>query len=209
MGRAPRILGSTFLFSTVIHLSTLRADLLDIADPWWVVTVGLVLLLSPVYHAYVLSAVENVAADRSDHWRNISLETFGPLVVGELMVNAAVILGGALFLLPGIYIGLRAIYYKQAIVLYKDRPLVALQRSFQLTPDWRHLGQLLAVLGVAYCIPLGVDLLLRPAVSGWWIHLVSIAVSTGFLAFVNIAVTLFFLERVHERGALKGTPDEY
>jgi len=190
----PLIGVASLAYSSAIYLSSLRADLLDIGNPWWIVTVGIVLLLSPVYHVIVIRRTAAFLADQSFELRDFPMESFGDLVVGELLVNAAVILGAALFLFPGIYVGLRSIYYKQIIVLHKAQSLPAIRQSFRVTAKPQVVLQMFLFLAVAYCIPLGIDLILTPAIQSRWVHPIAILVSTLFIAWVNVYVTLSFDE---------------
>jgi hypothetical protein len=185
---------ASLLYAGVIYASTLRADFLDIGDPWWVVTVGLVILLSPLYHALVIQAVAAHAEHRPFSLRDIPMESFGGLVAGELIVNASVALGSMLFLLPGIYIGLRAIYYKQSIVLRKARAVEAVRASFALMTDSRSLLWMFLLLAGAYAVLLGTDFFLLPVSTAPWIHPIAILISAAFLAWVNGYITLSFLD---------------
>lgn len=203
--RLPSIGMASLAYSSAIYLSSLRADLLDITDPWWILTVGIVLLLSPVYHAFVIRKTAAFAMDQTFALRDFPIESFGDLVVGQLLVNALVILGGALFLFPGIYVGLRSIYYKQAIVLRKARSMPAIRQSFRMTVDPRAMGRMFLFLAVAYCIPLVIDLLLTPAIRALWIHPIAILVSTSFIAWVNVYITISFNESMRELQTSKGT----
>lgn len=190
----PSIGIASLVFSIATHLASLRADLLDIANPWWILTVGLVLLASPLYHALVISRVAAHVEKRDFSVLDVPLEAFGGLVLGEILVNAGVILGGALLVLPGMYIGLRAAFYKQAIVLHKTSASDGIRASFRLTAEPRILARLLMLMAAAYCLPIAIDFLLTPASQGPWIHPVAVLVSTVFLAWINVAVTMQFLE---------------
>ena len=202
LGRAPSIGLASLVYSSIIHLTSLRADLLDIGDPWWVVTVGLVLLLSPLYHAFVVGKAAALVRGEPFPLRHYPMESFGDLVVGELLVNAFVVLGSALFLLPGIYVGLRLIYYKQIIILHKARPLEAIRQSLRITMAPRVVFQTFLLLAGAYSIPLAVDYLFTSATPAWWVHPIAILVSTSFIAWVNVYITLSFDELVgHEESA--------
>jgi len=186
----------SLLFSIALHLASLRGDLLDISNPWWVLTVGLVLLLSPLYHVFVISRVAAYLEQHTFSLRDIPIEAFGGLVMGELLVNAAVVLGGAVLVLPGIYFGLRAVFYKQAIVLHKAQAVTGIRASFRLTAEPRVLFQILVLMALAYCVPLVVDFLVSPTTYALWIHPLAIFVSAVFLAWINVVVTILFLELV-------------
>lgn len=194
--QVPSIGIASLLFSIALHLASLRADLLDIGNPWWVLTVGLALLLSPLYHAFVISRVAAHVEGQTFSTRNVPIEVFGSLVMGELLINAGVILAGAVLVLPGIYLGLRSVFYKQAIILHKARTLVGIRASFRLTAEPRVMVLIFILMALAYCVPLAVDFLVSPTTQAWWIHPVAVGVSTAFIAWVNVAVTLLFLELV-------------
>ena len=203
--QVPSIGVASLAYSCAVYLSSLKADLLEIGDPWWIVTVGLVLLLSPVYHAFVIRKTVAHGVGKAFSLRDIPMESFGDLVVGELFVNALVVLGGALFLLPGVYVGLRSIYYKQLIVLHKARPLSAVQQSFRVTGNPRVVFHTFLFLAIAYCIPLGIDFLLAPAIRALWFHPVAILVSASFIAWVNVYITLSFNELIQTPQTSEGT----
>lgn len=190
--QVPSIGLASLAYSSAIHLASLRADLLDITDPWWVVTIGLVLLLSPIYHIVVIGQVDAFHRGASFPLRTLPVEAFGDLVLGEVLVNALVVLGSALFFLPGIYIGLRSIFYKQLIILHKARPVEAIRESLKLTMPPRVVLQAFLFLAASYCLPLVIEYLLAPITQVWWIHLVGILVSTSFIAWVNVYITLWF-----------------
>ena len=190
----PSIGVASLAYSSAIYLSSLQADLLDISNPWWIVTVAIVLLLSPIYHTFVIRRTAASLAGQTFTLRDLPMESFGDLVVGELLVNASVVLGTLLFLLPGIYVGLRSIYYKQAIVLHKARSLPAIQQSLRMTGKPQVVLQMFLFLAVAYSIPLGADLILTSAIQTPWVHPIAILVSTLFIAWVNVYVTLSFDE---------------
>jgi len=197
----PSIGIASLAYSSATYACSLKAGLLDIGDPWWILTVGLVLLLSPLYHAFAIGRVSSSALGQPFSLRKIPIESFGDLVVGELLVNGAVVLGSMLFLLPGIYVGLRSIYYKQIIVLHKARTIAAVRQSFRETGDPQATFQMFAFLAAAYCIPLTIDYLLAPAVEAVWVHPVAILVSALFIAWVNVYITLSFTELAGREGA--------
>jgi hypothetical protein len=193
--RAPTLGAAALIYTGLIYLSSTRADLLDFGNPWWVVTVTLVLLLSPAFHALVIGKTAAASAGRPYAIRDFPLESFGDLVAGELLVNAGVILGSALFLLPGIYLGIRSIFYKQSIVLHKARSVDAIRRSFTMTAEPRAMLHVLLFLAIAYSIPLAMDYWLDPVRNGLWVHPVAILVSTSFVAWVNVYITQLFIDQ--------------
>lgn len=192
--QVPSIGLASFAYSSTIQLSSLRADLLEITNPWWVVTVGLVLLLSPIYHVAVIGKAAAFVRGESAPLRSLPVETFGDLVLGELLVNALVVLGSALLFLPGIYVGLRSIYYKQIIILHKARPVEAIRESFRLTMAPGVLLRVFLLLAVSYILPLAIEYLLAPMTQTWLSLLIGIVVSTSFLAWINGYITLSFAD---------------
>lgn len=199
--QVPSIGLASLIYSSAIQLSSLRADLLDIANPWWVLTIGLVLLVSPVYHLVVIGQVASFHRHESFPLRSLPLETFGDLVLGELLVNALVVLGSAFLFLPGIYVGLRSIYYKQIMILQKARPVEAIRESFRLTRQPVALVRMFLLLAISYSLPLVVEYLLAPMTQAWWIYLLGILISTAFLAWINTYITLLFVDQISPAGA--------
>lgn len=195
----PSIGIASLVYSGAIYLSSLRANLLDIRDPWWIVTVGLVLLLSPVYHVFVIQRTASSVAGQSFDIRDLPIETFGDLMLGQLLVNMLVMLGGILFLLPGIYLGLRSIYYKQVIILHKARALSAIGESFRMTANPRTLFGMFLFLAVAYGLSLVINLVVISEIQAGWVHPIAILVSTSFIAWVNVYVTLSFGELMKQQ----------
>jgi hypothetical protein len=72
------------------------------------------------------------------------------LIAGEIMVNIGVILGSVLFFFPGVYLGLRWIFYKQEIVIDGARGIAAIRMSSERTRDWRSLLSLVLLLAPFY-----------------------------------------------------------
>ena len=196
LAHSPSIAIASLAYSIIIQSASLRSGLLDIGNPWWVLTAGLIVLLSPIYHAFVIARTGASRSGQAFSIRGVPMESFGDLVAGELLVNALVILGSALLIVPGIYIGLRTIYYKQGIVLQKARLVPAIRQSLRLTAQPRAAGQLFAGLAVAYGLPLGFDWLLRPVLPDAWLLPAAVVVSTSFLAWVNVYITCSFDDRV-------------
>jgi hypothetical protein len=194
--RVPSIGLASLIYSGIIYLASLRAGLLDPANPWWVLTAASIVLLSPLYHAFVISRTAAAAAGSPFSLRDVPLESFGTLVAAQLLINALAALGATMLLLPGIYIGLRTIYYKQMIILRKHRSIPAMRESFAITGDWRTTLQLFLILVIAYGFLLGVDWLLGAATEAGWVDGVAILVSTLFLAWVNVYITLLFEDLV-------------
>ncbi len=206
--RTPSAGVAALVYSVAIHASSIRADILDLGNPWWIVTAAVVLLLSPVFHAFILHRTFASIQGLPFRLRDLPAESFGSLVAGEVLVNAAVVIGSIFFLIPGIYLGLRLIYYKQSVVLHKARLASAVRESLLLTADGRRLVRTFVVLAASYCIPVGIDLLVLPAADALWVHVVAVAISTLFIAWINVYLTLAFVEdaQASEAGESAGPP---
>ena len=194
--QAPSIGLASLAYSTATHLASVRADLRDPTNPWWVVTIALVVLLSPICHMVVIGKVDAIRRGETFSLSTLPLEAFPDLVLGELLVNGLVVLGSVFFFLPGIYIGLRSVYYKQIIILHKARPVEAIRESFRMTAAPRAVLRILALLAVSYSLPLAIEYLLAPMTQVWWIHPIGILGSTFFIAWVNVYITLLFGDSV-------------
>jgi len=189
----------TLVYSGILHGASLRADLFDIGDPFWILTAGVVILLSPIYHAMLLPGMiarRCAAGDVMRGARSPVESTLARLIVGELMVNALVIAGALVFLLPGIYLGVRLAFYKHEIIAH-DRPAtLAIRDSFAKTRDGRTALLIFGALGVCYGTAFGIDaLLLGSTTSPWLIHAGSIGVSTLLLVYVNSFITARYCTR--------------
>jgi hypothetical protein len=77
--------------------------------------------------------------------------------------------------------------------------VAAIQQSFRMTRNPRVILQMFLLLSVAYCIPLAVDFLLMPVAQALWVHPVAILLSTLFVAWVNVYITLTFGEIARHR----------
>jgi hypothetical protein len=118
----------------------MQASIYDIQSPKWVITMAVFILVSPLFHGVVILLVCGIARREAiSPWRALSqTAAFYPrLVVGEILVNLVVVAGLLLFVLPGIYVGLRFIFYKQAILIDQTTGAAALQTSLRCTTGWR------------------------------------------------------------------------
>jgi len=194
LARVPSVGVVAIVYSAAIQAASFRADVIDLSSRWWVATAALILLLSPLVHAFVIHRTFAALRRIPFRLRDLPVESFGSLVAGELLVNAAVVIGSVFFLLPGVYVGLRLIYYKQAIVLHKARLAAAVRESLLLTTDGRRLLWMFLVLAASYCVPLGIELLALPAADALWVHAVAVLISAAFVAWINVYVTLSFVE---------------
>jgi len=197
--RHPEWFVLSLVYSGILHGASLRADLFDVGDPFWILTAGVVILLSPIYHAMLLPGMiarRCGAGEITRETRSPVESTLSRLIVGELMVNGLVIAGALVFLLPGIYLGVRLAFYKHEIIA-QDRPTtLAIRESFGKTREGRMALLVFGALGVCYGAAFGIDaLLLGAATAPWLIHAGSIAVSTMLLVYVNSFITALYCAR--------------
>jgi len=179
-------------YAAAVYAPSQRAGLLDIDDPMWVVTVGVVLLLSPIYHAVLIPSISAAWRDAPSPWRSVLADAgraFPQLVIGELLANAAVICGSILLIVPGIYIGVRFAFYKQAILLHRRAAVGSIQESYARIRTARGFATVLAVLAVFYSAGIGAESLLLLAAPSWFIHVGSVGLSGALLVWVNALLT--------------------
>jgi len=197
--RFPALLLLSAGYSGLLYAANLQAGFLDVRNPYWVLNIGGLLLLSPVYHAVLLPAI--VAAlqggIRSD-WRAVLSDAqglFPRLFLGELVVGAAVVAGGVVLLIPGIYIGMRLIYYKQFIVFERRSAIPALRESLRMTGDGRSTIALFFHLAVVYGCAFGFDSLLVLRAPSLVVHAGAVVGTTLLLAWMNVFVTSSYIDR--------------
>ncbi|MBU0596151.1 hypothetical protein KJ567_05665, partial [Candidatus Bipolaricaulota bacterium] len=161
--RRPRWLLLSLAYTGLLYAASSRAGLVDIGNPFWILTAGSAVLLSPIYHAVLIPwmvAARSAQAGDGEAPRVDVEKTFPRLIIGELMVNALVIAGAFVFLLPGVYLGVRLAFYKQAILIDDKPPMAAMRESFRRTANWRLAFVLFGALAVFYGVATGVNLLL-------------------------------------------------
>jgi len=196
--RRPEWLLLSLAYTGLLYAASLRAGLLDIGNSFWILTAGTVVLLSPIYHAVLIpwmAAARSKPVGKEPAARVDVVRVFARLVVGELLVNALVIAGAFLFLVPGIYFGVRLAFYKQAIIIDDRRPVVAMRESFRRTANWRLALVLFGGLAFCYAIATGFDFLLLAVAPAWLLHVGSVIVSAILLLYVNTFVTTTFCSR--------------
>jgi len=161
-----------------------------------VLTVAAIILLSPVYHAAYIRMAEGVLIGNPKTRADVSsavFDYFPALIVGELLVNAVVILGGLLLVLPGVYLGTRLAFYKHAILLDGARPLPAMRESLRRTANWKRALSVFLLLALFYGISVGVGFALAGVPAMWFADIVGIAVSGLLLAWVNLLLTDIYI----------------
>ena len=204
--RRPELLGLSAVYAAVLALTSARASLYDIDNPFWVVTVATVILLSPVYHASFLHLAEGILRGRRRPMAGMGariLLCLPALILGELLVNGLVVAGFLAFFVPGIYLGVRLGLYKQAIVFSGAKPMTALRESFKRTVEWRQTLLIFASLAVFFSVMIGAAMLLSFLPSLWMAELAGAAVATLLLTWINLYLTVMYLQAdvMHGRGA--------
>ena len=157
--RDPGLLLASLGFMAVQYVTGLKAGVLDIESPWWVLTMAVVLLGSPVVHTWLIVRSHAISEDRRATLRAAFSQMapcFVRLLLGQIVVNALVVGGLVVFVVPGVYIGIRLIYYKQAIIMERLSLSAALLRSAELTADWRTVFVILGQSTPIWTIPFAV-----------------------------------------------------
>jgi len=116
--------------------------------------------------------------------------SYGSLVAGEFLVNAIVVVGGIMFVIPGIYFGLRLIFYKQEILIGGARGTAALKMSIARTRQWRETLSLFGALSLFYLPTIAVFFV--PMSLVW--DLYALLASALTFAWTNILLTRIYLE---------------
>ena len=190
----PAILGSSLVYAGALYAVGLNAGILDIEASFWVVTVAVTLLLSPLYHGFVLPWA--AAGDgRPKAPASTAMAAFPRQFVGQLLVGAGAVIGAVALIVPGVYIGVRAVLYKQAIVLDEARTVAAVRTSFKRTADGKTALWATIALVVFYGVMLGIDALLTLLDSALATGILSVAVSGVLLAVLNTLLTDLYVER--------------
>ncbi|MDD5264886.1 MAG: hypothetical protein PHU43_08635 [Candidatus Bipolaricaulis sp.] len=190
----PAVLGSSLLYAAALYAVGLNAGILDIEASFWVVTVATTLLLSPLYHGFVLQWTA-VTAGRPSAVGSTTIAAFPRLFVGQLLVGAGAVIGAVALIVPGVYFGVRAVLYKQSIVLEGAKPVQAVRTSFQRTADGKTALWASLALVAFYAVMLGIDALLTLLHSEIAVGILSVAVSGALLALLNALLTDLFVVR--------------
>jgi len=191
-------------YSGLLYAASLQAGFLDVRNPYWVLSVGGLLLLSPIYHALLLPAIASALQRTRADWRAVlsdARDLFPRLFLGEVVVGAAVIAGGLLLLIPGIYVGMRFIYYKQSIVFERKSAIHAFRESLRITRDWRSTVGLFLCLAALYACTVGLDSLLITHAPSLVVHVGAITGTALLLVWMNVLVTSSYVNRHGEGNA--------
>ncbi len=203
--RRPALLAWALFFTAIFYLVNRQASLYDVTNPRWVITMASLILLSPFFNGGFILLLQ---AQRNGTGLSIGeaiariLPSYGSLVLGELLVNAIVVAGGMLFVLPGVYFGLRLIFYKQEILIGGARGTAALRTSLARTRKWRGLLPLFAAVSLFYLPAIAVFFV--PASLLWDIY--ALIVSALTFSWLNILLTRIYLEA--NEGSERGSSSE-
>lgn len=186
----------SLLYSVALYASTLQADLFEVTNPWWIVTSATVLLLSPLYHAVIIPAIARARGFEVSITPSFVLERFPNLFLGQLLVNLGVVLGSMLFVVPGVLIGLRTIYYKQELLLAGGAIRDAILSSLKRTGLGKRLLEIFAALAIFYCLPLGMEFFVLPLLGSLAQHITSILATALFVGWLNAYITDSYLASI-------------
>jgi len=191
--RRPSLLAWALVFTGIFYLVNRQANLYDVANPRWVITMAALILLSPFFNGgFILLLQAQYKGEKLSPGQVIArmFPSYGSLVAGEFLVNGIVIAGGILFVIPGIYFGLRLIFYKQEILIGGARGTTALKMSIARTRQWRETLFVFASLSLFYLPTIAVFFV--PMSLVW--DLYALFASALTFAWTNILLTRIYLE---------------
>ena len=199
----PLLLLLSLFFVVILYAMDSQATLYEVENPKWILSMGMFILLSPVFNGLFILLVHG---ERTGKRLTLSqaltrvLPCYGQLVAGEIMVNLGVFIGFLLLFIPGAYLGLRLIFYKQAIVIDGASGTAGMRTSLAMTQDWHDLAFLLRFLAILYAptfLVVGATIALPLGSIGNWI---ARAVSVLTFAWVNTLLTDLYVP--HEKAAV-------
>jgi len=199
--RRPGLLLVSLLFSVAVYAANIQANVYDIQSPKWVITMAILILLSPFFHGVVILRVSGVESGKDITIWQALLQTavsYPRLVVGEILVNLVVVAGLFLFIFPGVYVGLRLIFYKQAILIDHATGVTALRVSSRRTPGWRISVFLLALLAPFYGLVILIGYVVTVFSWGAFGEGLVVVASALSLIWTNTLLTSLYLGPVHK-----------
>ena len=197
--RRPLLLFWALTFTGIFYLVNRQANLYDITNPRWVITMATLILVSPFFNGgFILLVQAQRKGEKLSIGRVLSqvLPNYGSLITGELLVNLIVVAGGILFVIPGIYFGLRLIFYKQEILIGGAHGTAALKKSVARTRQWRGTLSLFGFLSLFY-LPI-VAVFFVPVNLAW--DLYALCASALTFSWTNILLTWIYLDSVEHAG---------
>jgi len=198
--RRPGLLLISLLFSGALYAANMQASVYDIHSPKWVITMGVLILVSPFFHGVAILCVSGAVTRKEiATWQALSqtVVSYPRLIVGEILVNLAVAAGLFIFILPGVYLGLRLIFYKQAILIDHAAGAAALRVSSRRTPGWRVPLLLLALLAPFYGLAVAIGYAATAFPFGAVGEALVVVVSALCLIWTNALLTKLYLEPAH------------
>jgi len=204
--RQPLLLIWALVFTGLFYLVNRQANLYEIAKPGWVITMATIILVSPLFNGgFILLVQAQRKGEKLPPGQALvrTLSSYSPLIAGEFLVNGIVAVGGILFVIPGIYFGLRLIFYKQEILIGGARGTAALKMSIARTQEWRETRFVLASFVLFYLPTIVVFFV---PMSLMW-DLYSLFASALTFAWTNILLTRIYLDAA-EPGVLVGEKEE-
>jgi len=151
--RHPLLLFVAVLFAVTLYVASAQAGLDEIENPWWILTMGALILIPPFFDGLFIRLVHGLKTGKPLVLRAAIasiLPCYGRLVMIGVLVSLGVLLGVSLFLVPGIYLGMRWIFYRQGIVLDGAGGVASLRISIERTRGWRAIVSLICSLAIVY-----------------------------------------------------------
>lgn len=189
------LIAVSMLFSVLLYIANSEASIYDIHNPNWVISMAALILLSPLFNGVfiiLVHAYQNRRPVTMHAAISRTLSLYPRLVAAEFLINLIVMAGMFMFILPGIYIGLRLIFYKQAILLSGHSVTRAAKESLYRIPGLRAALPLLLFLAPFYAFALlisyGIDLLSLGSAG----VIIAILVSGLTFAWTNTLITLSY-----------------
>lgn len=194
--RHPLLLFTAALFAVTLYGASSLAGLHEIENPRWIITMGALLLIPPFFDGLFIHLVHGIKTGKPillGEAVTRTLPCYARLVTVAILVNLGVLLGLFLFLLPGIYLALRWIFYRQGIVIDGARGTTCLRMSIERTRGWRAIVSLLGFLAAIYAptFLIGYAVIVLPL--GMVGEGLVIAVSTLTFAWVNTLLTELYI----------------
>ena len=194
--RRPVLLCVAFSLSLVLTLTNIQETLYQIENPIWVLGMAILIIVTPLFNGvFILLARGEVREEGGSlqHALNGALTDWPRLVIAGILSNLLVVAGMFLFVLPGIYIGLRLSFYKQVILIDRRSVTAAFMESLRRTTGWRIPLALLLLLAPFY----GVSILAVYVVNTYSLGLVGegllLVVSALTFAWTNTLLTTLYL----------------
>jgi len=200
--RHPALLWLAVCFSFILYLGNSPASIYDIQDPYWVIPIATLILLSPLWHGLfilLMNGYYRKSPISITEALSQAIPLYTRLFVGEILVNLLVIGGAMLFFVPGVYFGLRSSFYKQAISIDGSTALAGIRDSFTRTPGWRVPGMLLLLLSPFYALAFLFSYLISIITSGIVGEVLVVLVSALIFVWTNTLLTAIYLnQKTHQ-----------